>query len=35
MSLGRGSVIGMANKHKINAKISTEAELIGDDKALP
>ena len=35
MSLGIGSGIGLAKKHKINAKISTEAELIGADNALP
>ena len=28
MLLTRGSVTGIANKHRINSKISTEAELI-------
>ena len=33
--LGRGYVIGMGKKHKINAKSSTEEELIGANNALP
>ena len=35
ISLGRGSVIGMEKKHKINAKRSTDEELIGANNALP
>ena len=35
MSLGRGSVISMSKKQKINAKSSTKAELIREDDALP
>ena len=35
MSFGRGSVTGIANKHKTNAKSSTEAELIGANDAKP
>ena len=35
MSFGRGFVTGIANKHKTNAKSSTEAELIGANDAKP
>ena len=35
MSLRRGSVIGITKKHRINAKSSTEAELIGADDTIP
>ena len=35
MSLGRGSLFSMSKKQKINTKSSTEAELIGEDDALP
>ena len=35
MSMGRGSIISMSKKQKINTKISTESELIGADDALP
>ena len=35
MSLGIGSVTGIAKKHRINAKSSTEAGLIGADDSMP
>jgi hypothetical protein len=35
MSLGRGSVIGMSKKQKLNTKSSTECELVGVDDASP
>jgi hypothetical protein len=35
MSLGRGSVIGMSRKQKLNTKSSTECELVGVDDASP
>ena len=35
MSLGRGSVISISKKKKLNTKSSTEAELIGADDMLP
>jgi hypothetical protein len=35
MSLGRGSVIGMLKKQKLNIKSSTECELVGVDDASP
>jgi hypothetical protein len=35
MSLGRGSVIGMSKKQKLNTKGSTECELVGVDDASP
>jgi hypothetical protein len=35
MSLGKGSVIGMSRKQKINNRSSTEAELVGADDAIP
>jgi hypothetical protein len=35
MSLGRGSIIGMSKKQKLNTKSSTECELVGVDDASP
>ena len=35
MSLVRGSITGISKKHRINSKISMEAELIGADYAKP
>jgi hypothetical protein len=35
MSLGKGSIIGMSKKQKINARSSTECELVGADDAMP
>jgi hypothetical protein len=35
MSLGRGSVIGLSKKQKINTQSSTELELVGADNAIP
>jgi hypothetical protein len=35
MSLGRGSIIGMSKKQKLNTKSSTECELLGVDDASP
>jgi hypothetical protein len=35
MSLGKGSVIGMSKKQKINTRSSTESELVGADDAIP
>ena len=35
VSFGRGSVTGIEKKQNINAKISTEAELIGADNSMP
>ena len=35
MSLGRGSVTGIVKKQKIDANISTKAELIGTKNAMP
>jgi hypothetical protein len=35
MSLGRGSVIGISRKQKLNTKSSTECELVGVDDASP
>jgi hypothetical protein len=35
MSLGRGSIIGMSKKQKINTRSSTESELVGADDAIP
>jgi hypothetical protein len=35
MSLGRGPVIGMSEKQKLNTKSSTECELVGVDDASP
>ena len=32
---GCGSIISISNKKKLNTKISTEAELIGEDDAMP
>ena len=32
---GRGSIISISKKQKLNTKISTEAELIGADNAMP
>jgi hypothetical protein len=34
MSLGKGSVIGMSKKQKINTRSSTESELVGADDAI-
>ena len=34
MIMGKGAVIVMSNKQKINAKSSTEAEIVGADDAL-
>jgi hypothetical protein len=34
-SLGRGSIIGMSKKQKINTRSSTESELVGADDAIP
>ena len=35
ISLGMGSVTVIVEKHRINSKSSTEAELIGADDAMP
>jgi hypothetical protein len=35
ISLGRGSIIGMSKKQKLNTKSSTECELVGVDDASP
>jgi hypothetical protein len=35
MSLGKGSIIGMSKKQKINTRSSTECELAGADDAIP
>jgi hypothetical protein len=35
MSLGRGSIIGMSKKQKINIRSSIESELVGADDAIP
>ena len=35
MALGKGAVISMSIKHKINTKSSTEPEPVGADDALP
>jgi hypothetical protein len=35
MSLGRGSIIGISKKQKINTRSSTEAELVGVDDVAP
>jgi hypothetical protein len=35
MSLGRGSIIGISKKQKINTRSSKEAELVGVDDAAP
>jgi hypothetical protein len=35
MSLGKGSIIGMSKKQKINTRSSTECELVGADDAMP
>jgi hypothetical protein len=35
MSLGKGSVISMSKKQKINTRSSTESELVGADDAIP
>jgi hypothetical protein len=35
MSLGKGSVIGMSKKQKINTRSSTEFKLVGADDAIP
>ena len=35
MSLGRGAAMSFLHRHKLNARSSTEAELIGIDDALP
>ena len=35
MSLGRGLVLSMSTKKKINTKSSTEAEPIGEDDTIP
>ena len=35
MSLGRGAAMSFSHKHKLNARSSTEVELIGIDDALP
>jgi hypothetical protein len=35
MSMGKGSVIGMSKKQKINTRSSTESELVGADDAIP
>jgi hypothetical protein len=35
MSLGKGSVVSMSNKQKLNTRSSTEAELVGVDDAMP
>jgi hypothetical protein len=35
LSLGKGAIISLSNKHKINTKSSTESELVGVDQALP
>jgi len=35
MSLGKGSVLSMSTKQKLNTKSSTEAELVGVDDAMP
>eukprot|EP00957_Ditylum_brightwellii_P070749 5377239-Ditylum_brightwellii.AAC.1 len=35
MTLGKGSVYSMSNKHKLNTKRSTEIEFVGVNKVLP
>jgi hypothetical protein len=35
MSLGRGSAIGMSKNQKIDARSSTESELVGADDVIP
>jgi hypothetical protein len=35
MSFGKGAVMSISHRHKLNARSSTEAELIGIDDALP
>ena len=35
MSLGKGSIVSMAKKQKLNTKSSTEAEVVGVDDAMP
>jgi hypothetical protein len=35
MSLGKGPIIGMSKKQKINTRSSTECELVGADDAMP
>ena len=35
MTLGKGSVISMTRKQKLNARSSTESELIGTDDVMP
>jgi hypothetical protein len=35
MSLGRGSIIGISKKQKINTRSSTEADLVGVDDVAP
>jgi hypothetical protein len=35
MSLGKGSVVSMSKKQKLNTRSSTEAELVGVDDAMP
>ena len=35
MSLGRGAAMSFLHRHKLNARSSTEVELIGIDDALP
>ena len=32
---GRGSIISISKKQRLNIKSSTEAELIGEDNAMP
>ena len=35
MSLGKGSIVSMSTKQKLNTKSSTEGELVGVDDAMP
>ena len=35
MTLGEGAVMSFSRKQKLNAKSSTEAELVAADEALP
>jgi hypothetical protein len=35
MSLGKGSVLSMSKKQKINTRSSTESELVGADDTVP